>query len=97
VVPIFSKTGYDLDLGIGLAAGYATVGNFGFEGQMDYGAGGQSGLIDLPSLRGGERRADPDKSTDSVQNRRLRTRRAVRKFAFARIFASHQSVQSPRH
>jgi adenylate cyclase len=36
VVPIFSKTGYDLDLGIGLAAGYATVGNFGFEERMDY-------------------------------------------------------------
>ena len=32
--------GYDLDLGIGLAAGYAAVGNIGFEGQMDYGAVG---------------------------------------------------------
>jgi adenylate cyclase len=35
------KKGYDLDLGIGLAAGYATVGNFGFEGLMDYGAVGK--------------------------------------------------------
>ena len=35
------KKGYDLDLGIGLAAGYATVGNFGFEGRMDYGAVGK--------------------------------------------------------
>ena len=26
------KNGYDLDLGIGLAAGYATIGNIGFEG-----------------------------------------------------------------
>jgi len=34
------KRGYDLDLGIGLAAGYAIVGNFGFDGQMDYGAVG---------------------------------------------------------
>lgn len=33
--------GYDLDLGIGLATGYATVGNFGFEGRMDYGAVGK--------------------------------------------------------
>jgi adenylate cyclase len=33
--------GYDLDLGIGLAAGYATVGNFGFEGRMDYGVVGK--------------------------------------------------------
>jgi len=32
------KNGYDLDLGIGLAAGYATIGNIGFEGRMDYDA-----------------------------------------------------------
>jgi adenylate cyclase len=32
------KKSYDLDLGIGLAAGYAAVGNIGFEGRMDYGA-----------------------------------------------------------
>jgi adenylate cyclase len=30
--------GYDLDLGIGLAAGYATIGNIGFEGRIDYDA-----------------------------------------------------------
>jgi len=34
------KRGYDLDLGIGLAASYATLGNIGFEGRMDYGAVG---------------------------------------------------------
>jgi len=34
------RQGYDLDLGIGVAAGYAAVGNIGFEGQMDYGAVG---------------------------------------------------------
>lgn len=34
------KNGYDLDLGIGLAASYATLGNIGFEGRMDYGAVG---------------------------------------------------------
>jgi len=32
------KKGYDLDLGIGLAAGDAALGNIGFEGRMDYGA-----------------------------------------------------------
>jgi len=31
------KEGYDLDVGIGLAAGYATLGNIGFEGRMNYG------------------------------------------------------------
>ena len=34
------KRGYDLDLGIGLATGYAALGNIGFEGRMDYGAVG---------------------------------------------------------
>jgi adenylate cyclase len=34
------KDGYDLDLGIGLASGFATVGNIGFEGRMEYGAVG---------------------------------------------------------
>ncbi len=32
------KRGYDLDLGVGIAAGYATLGSIGFEGRMDYGA-----------------------------------------------------------
>jgi class 3 adenylate cyclase len=35
------KQRYDLDLGIALAAGHATVGNFGFEGRMDYGVVGK--------------------------------------------------------
>jgi len=34
------KKGHDLDLGVGLAVGYATLGNIGFEGRMDYGAVG---------------------------------------------------------
>jgi class 3 adenylate cyclase len=32
----WSKLGYDLDLGIGIAQGYATVGAFGYEGRVDY-------------------------------------------------------------
>jgi adenylate cyclase len=32
--------GYDLDLGVGLAADFATLGTIGFEGRMDYGAVG---------------------------------------------------------
>jgi class 3 adenylate cyclase len=32
----WQKLGYDLDLGIGIASGYATVGAFGFEGRWDY-------------------------------------------------------------
>ncbi len=34
------KRDYDLDLGVGLAAGYATLGNIGFESRMDYGVVG---------------------------------------------------------
>jgi DNA-binding response OmpR family regulator len=32
----WSKQGYDLDLGIGVAKGFATLGAFGFEGRWDY-------------------------------------------------------------
>ena len=32
------KQGFDLDLGVGLAKGYATIGAIGFEGRWDYGA-----------------------------------------------------------
>jgi len=39
------KKGYNLDLGVGLAAGYATLGTMGFEGRMDYGTVGN-----LPNL-----------------------------------------------
>lgn len=34
------RKGYELDLGIGLASSYATLGTIGFEGRMDYGAVG---------------------------------------------------------
>ncbi len=32
------KRGYDLDIGVGIAHGYATIGAIGFEGRWDYGA-----------------------------------------------------------
>lgn len=32
------KRGHELDLGVGIALGYATLGEIGFEGRMDYGA-----------------------------------------------------------
>src|SRR5712691_821434 len=34
----WKKAGYDLDLGLGIAHGYATIGAIGFEGRVDYGA-----------------------------------------------------------
>ena len=39
------KLGYDLDLGIGIAKGFATLGAFGFEGRFDYTAIG--GVVNL--------------------------------------------------
>jgi adenylate cyclase len=39
------KKGYDLDLGVGIAAGYATLGTMGFECRKDYGTVGN-----LPNL-----------------------------------------------
>jgi class 3 adenylate cyclase len=34
----WSKQGFDLALGVGIAQGYATIGAIGFEGRWDYGA-----------------------------------------------------------
>ena len=34
----WSKLGYDLDFGVGIAQGYATIGAIGFEGRWEYGA-----------------------------------------------------------
>ena len=89
--------GYDLDLGIGLAAGYATVGNFGFEGRMDYGVVGKSNQLDLPALRGGERRTDPDESKHSHQDRRLRARGTCGAIAIERVHSPCQCIQYRRH
>jgi class 3 adenylate cyclase len=32
----WAQNGYDLDIGMGLARGYATLGAFGYEGRIDY-------------------------------------------------------------
>jgi len=34
----WARRGYDLNIGIGIAQGYATIGAIGFEGRLDYGA-----------------------------------------------------------
>jgi len=39
------KRGYELGLGIGIAAGYATLGRIGFEGRYDYAAIGNSVIL----------------------------------------------------
>ena len=34
----WKKRGHELDVGIGIAQGFATIGAIGFEGRLDYGA-----------------------------------------------------------
>jgi DNA-binding response OmpR family regulator len=38
LTPVWRKRGYDLDLGVGMALGYATCGEVGFDGRSDYAA-----------------------------------------------------------
>ena len=38
LTPRWRKRGYDLDFGVGIALGYATCGEVGFEGRSDYAA-----------------------------------------------------------
>jgi len=48
----WQKTGYDLDLGMGIARGYATLGAFGYEGRSDYTAVGR--VVNLAARLCGE-------------------------------------------
>jgi class 3 adenylate cyclase len=50
------KRGYDLNIGIGIATGYATLGRIGFEGRYDYGAIGNA--VILASRLSSDARAD---------------------------------------
>ena len=50
----WKERGYALDLGIGIAQGYATLGTIGFEGRWDYGAIGT--VCNLASRLCGEAR-----------------------------------------
>lgn len=48
----WSKLGYELDLGVGIAKGFATLGAFGYEGRFDYSAIG--GVVNLAARLCGE-------------------------------------------
>jgi class 3 adenylate cyclase len=51
---MWRKRGFDLDVGVGIAQGYATIGAIGFEGRLDYGAIGT--VTNLASRLCGEAR-----------------------------------------
>ena len=53
------KLGYELDFGVGIAQGYATIGGIGFEGRWDYGAIGTVTNLAVASLREAETESDP--------------------------------------
>ena len=50
------RLGHDLDFGVGIAQGYATLGAIGFEGRSDYAAIGTVTNLAAAALRRGERR-----------------------------------------
>ena len=64
------QRGHALEIGIGIATGYATLGRIGFEGRYDYGAVG-TGIIHAARLsaRCGARR-DPRRAADVRRGRR---------------------------
>jgi adenylate cyclase len=53
----WTKLGYDLDLGVGIAKGFATLGAVGFEGRWDYSAIGS--VVNLASRLCGEAAGGP--------------------------------------
>ena len=55
----WSRTGYDLDFGVGIAQGHATLGRIGFEGRSDYAAIGSVTNLAARLCAEAERRADP--------------------------------------
>ena len=54
LLAIWVKLGYELDAGIGIATGYATIGAIGFEGRWDYGVIGT--VTNMAARLGGEAR-----------------------------------------
>jgi class 3 adenylate cyclase len=65
------RKGYDVDVGLGIATGYATLGNIGFEGRVDYGAIGNVTILSArlcAEAAGGQILADP-KSLSEINER----------------------------
>ena len=58
------RRGYDLALGVGIAHGYATMGQIGFEGRWDYGAVGS--VVNLAARLCGEAQAARSSSAPAL-------------------------------
>ncbi len=72
------KQGYDLDLSIGIAKGFATLGAFGFEGRFDYSAIGSVVNLCGPAVRRVAAGPDRDRPARARRARRRVRRRAYR-------------------
>ena len=62
----WTRHGYDLALGVGIAQGYATLGRVGFEGRSDYAAIGNVHQPGRPAVRRGPAVADPASARGST-------------------------------
>ncbi len=87
------KRGFDLDFGVGIAQGYATIGAIGFEGRWDYGAIGTVTNLDLAAddrHRGGARggRARRRARAQGI----LPTRERLQRRSFERLGVSADDV-----
>ena len=75
LTPLWPKRGYDLDFGAGIALGYATCGEVGFEGRSDYAAIGA--VTNLASRLADRRPVDNPHRAASLRGGRERRRRGV--------------------
>ena len=73
------KRGHDLDFGAGIALGFATCGEVGFEGRSDYAAIGSRHQPRLATRRRGDGGPDPDRSAPVRRGGGRRRSRADRR------------------
>jgi hypothetical protein len=90
---LWRKRGYDVDFGAGIALGYATCGEVGFEGRSDYAA---IGAVTNLACRRGDRRPDPDLAAPPRRGRRRHRRRVGRPVHAQRVPATGHGVQRRR-
>ena len=72
VLKVWRRHGHDLGFGVGIAQGYATLGQIGFAERMDYTAIGTVLQPSGAAMRRGQGRTDPDQSPCRGRGRRGR-------------------------
>ena len=87
------KLGFELDLGIGIAQGYATIGAIGFEGRWDYGAVGTVTNLSFRLCSEAKAGTDPRVSACARGGRSASEQRASGRTVIARIAEAGADVQ----